>query len=92
MLKNNSVLISCIARTDGIYTAAASRALDVIATVITKTLTQGDVVTMIGLAKLYVVERESRNGGNKCAGETICIKPANSSEFRAGKVLEDTVN
>jgi DNA-binding protein HU-beta len=89
---NKSELIDQIASSAGISKAAAGRSLDATVAAITKSLTKGDLVTLIGFGTFYVGKRAARSGRNPRTGATIKIDSANSPKFRAGKALKDAVN
>jgi DNA-binding protein HU-beta len=89
---NKSELIDHIAKAAGISKAAAGRSLDATTSAVTKALTKGDTVTLIGFGTFYVGARAARSGRNPRTGAMINIKAAKSPKFRAGKSLKDAVN
>lgn len=89
---NKTELIDVIADEAEISKAAASRAMDAILNAVTKTLAQGDQVTLVGFGTFSVRDRAARAGRNPQTGETIEIKAAKIPSFKAGKALKDAVN
>ena len=72
--------------------AAAGRALDSALEAITKSLTKGDSVTLVGFGTFTVSKRAARKGRNPQTGESINIPASKVPRFKAGKGLKDTVN
>ena len=89
---NKTELIDVIADEAEISKAAASRAMDAILNAVTKTLAQGDQVTLVGFGTFSVRDRAARAGRNPQTGEAIEIKAAKIPSFKAGKALKDAVN
>lgn len=89
---NKSELIEVIAKDADISKAAAGRALDSAIAAVTKTLKQGEDVTLVGFGTFSVGARAARTGRNPQTGAAIKIKAAKVPKFRAGKALKDAVN
>jgi len=89
---NKSELIDAIASESGLSKADAGRALDGFTGAVTKTLQNGDSVSLVGFGTFTVKHREARSGRNPRTGETIQIKASNNPTFKAGKALKDAVN
>ena len=58
---------------------------------ITKHLTKGDRIRMVGLGILQVRKRAARMGRNPATGEAIQIKASKKVAFRAAKELKEAV-
>jgi len=89
---NKSELIDAIADSAELTKAEAGRAVDAVVAVISKTLKNGDSVTLVGFGTFEVRKRGARTGRNPRTGEEIKIKAANNPAFKAGKALKDAVN
>ncbi|MEI7796634.1 MAG: HU family DNA-binding protein [Methylococcaceae bacterium] len=95
---NKSELISAIAESanaikpDSLTKADAGRALDGFIAAVTKALSVGDTVALVGFGTYSVKERAERKGRNPQSGEEITIKAAKTPTFKAGKSLKDAVN
>ena len=95
---NKSELISAIAESanaikpDSLTKADAGRALDGFIAAVTKALSAGDTVALVGFGTYSVKERAERKGRNPQSGEEITIKAAKTPTFKAGKSLKDAVN
>ena len=59
---------------------------------ITKVLSEGDSVEIVGFGKFVVVEREARKGRNPQNGEEIDIPAKNVVKFVPAGALKDAVN
>jgi len=89
---NKAQLIDVIADGTGLSKAVAEKTLDVTIETITRTLKEGDSVTIVGFGTFKVSERAARSGRNPRTGETIDIKAAKVPKFSAGKALKDAIN
>ena len=69
----------------------AQEAVDCVFSSITKALTKGDAVTLVGFGSFKVVERKARKGRNPQTGEEIDIKASKAPKFTPGKSLKDAV-
>jgi DNA-binding protein HU-beta len=85
-------IVDQIAADADISKAAAGRALDSALDSITKTLTNGDAVTLVGFGTFTVSKRAARKGRNPQTGEEISIAAAKVPRFKPGKALKDTIN
>ena len=59
---------------------------------ITKVLSEGDSVEIVGFGKFVVVEREARKGRNPQNGEEIDIPAKNVVKFVPAGALKEAVN
>jgi len=89
---NKTELINAIAEESGLTKADATRAFDATLSSVTKALTDGDSISLIGFGTFSVKERSARTGRNPQTGETIQIKASKIPSFKAGKTLKDAVN
>ena len=85
-------LIEKMAKDTDISKAAAGLAVDSLIGGITKALTKGDQVTLVGFGTFAVSKRKARKGRNPQTGATINIPAMKVPRFKAGKGLKDAVN
>ncbi len=85
-------IVDQIATDADISKAAAGRALDSTLESITKTLTRGDTVTLVGFGTFTVSKRAARKGRNPQTGAEISIPASKVPRFKPGKGLKDTIN
>jgi len=89
---NKSELIDAIATAADISKAKAALAVDGMTGAVTKALSGGDQVTLVGFGTFSVRDRAARTGRNPRTGEEIQIAAAKIPAFKAGKALKDAVN
>lgn len=89
---NKADLIDVVSGEAGISKADATRAVDALITAITRALTSGKQVSLVGFGNFAVKKRAARTGRNPRTGEEIQIKACRVPGFRAGKALKDAVN
>ncbi|AFJ03634.1 DNA-binding protein HU-beta [Methylophaga frappieri] len=89
---NKSELIDAVAAAADISKAKAAQAVDGMTGAVTKALSKGDQVTLVGFGTFSVRERAARTGRNPRTGEEIKIAAAKIPAFKAGKALKDAVN
>jgi DNA-binding protein HU-beta len=89
---NKTELIDAVAEGADISKAAATRAVDTMLNSISKSLANGDQVTLVGFGTFSVKDRAARTGRNPRTGEPINIPAAKVPGFKAGKALKDAVN
>nr|WP_195848253.1 MULTISPECIES: nucleoid-associated protein HU-beta [unclassified Providencia] len=92
IIVNKSQLIEKIAAEANISKAAAGRVVDAFVASVTKSLSKGDDVTLVGFGTFNVRQRAARTGRNPQTGKEIKIAAAKVPAFRAGKGLKDAVN
>jgi DNA-binding protein HU-beta len=85
-------LIQKIAKDADISKVAAGTAVDSVISGITKAMSKGDQVTLVGFGTFVVSKRKARKGRNPQTGATINIPAMKVPRFRAGKGLKDAVN
>ena len=69
----------------------AQAAVDCVLSSITKTLGEGDSVSLIGFGAFKVAERKARKGRNPQTGEEINIAASKAPKFVAAKALKEAV-
>ncbi len=89
---NKSELIDAIAASADISKSKAAAALDGMTSSVTKALSSGDQVTLVGFGTFSVRDRAARTGRNPRTGAEIQIKASKIPAFKAGKALKDAVN
>lgn len=80
-------LVGKIAEDAGITKIAATAALDSFIDGVTKSLKDGDKLTLIGFGTFSVSKRAARIGRNPFTGEQIKIKAKKVAKFKASKDL-----
>jgi DNA-binding protein HU-beta len=80
-------LVSKIAEDAGITKIAAASALDSFIDGVTKSLKDGDKLTLVGFGTFSVSKRAARMGRNPFTGEQIKIKARKVAKFKASKEL-----
>ncbi len=89
---NKGELIEAVADSAGISRADATKAVDAVLDSISKTLSNGGSVSLVGFGTFSVKARAARTGRNPRTGEPIQIAASNVPGFKAGKALKDAVN
>lgn len=89
---NKSELIDAMAADAGITKAAAKKALDSFTTNVTKTLSKGDKVALVGFGTFSTSDRKARDGHNPQTKEKIKIPAKTVAKFKAGSELANAVN
>ena len=89
---NKGELIDAVANSAGLSRADATKAVDGVLDNVTKTLSNGGSVSLVGFGTFSVKARAARMGRNPRTGEAIQIKASNVPGFKAGKALKDAVN
>ena len=69
----------------------AIAAVEAVFDVITKALSKGEEVAVVGFGTFKAVKRAARMGINPKTGEKIQIAAATKPKFKAGKVLKEAV-
>lgn len=85
-------LIEKVAKDADITKSAAGTAVDSVISTISKALSKGDQVTLVGFGTFAVSKRKARKGRNPQTGATINIPAMKVPRFKAGKGLKDAVN
>lgn len=88
---NKSQLIEAIAKHAELSKVKAGEAVDAFIGSVTKALSSGDSVTLIGFGTFSTAKRAARVGRNPKTGKEIKIAATTTPKFKAGKALKDAV-
>ena len=89
---NKAELVDSVASAANLSKADAGRAVDAFVDSVTRALTKGQQVAVVGFGTFSVKHRAARAGRNPRTGETIKIAASKVPGFKAGKALKDAVN
>lgn len=89
---NKKDLINSIAADAEVNKVEAERMLEAMMKSVTRALSQGDSVTLVGFGTFDISHRKARKGVNPQTGEPMEIPATKVATFRAGKALKDAVN
>ncbi|WP_020071129.1 HU family DNA-binding protein [Paraburkholderia caledonica] len=89
---NKQELVDAVAAATGQSKAAASQAVDAFIGTVTKAVTTGDAVQLVGFGSFSTGARAARVGRNPSTGAEIQIPAAKTVKFTAGKAFKDAVN
>ena len=89
---NKNDLISEVSNASGLSKNDASNAVESVFDAITKALSGGDEVRLVGFGTFSVAKRKASTGRNPRTGEPMNIAATAQPKFRAGKVLRDLVS
>ena len=89
---NKGELIEAVAGAADMSRADATKAVDAVLDSVTRTLSGGGSVALVGFGTFSVKARKARMGRNPRTGEAIEIAASNVPGFKAGKALKDAVN
>lgn len=89
---NKNDLVAEVARTTNLSKTDAAKAVESVFDSITKSLSQGDEVRLVGFGTFTVAKRAASEGRNPRTGEKISIPATKQPKFKAGKALKDAVN
>lgn len=89
---NKAELIDAVAGGANLTKSDAGDAVDAVFDSISKALSGGDSVSLVGFGTFSVSDRAARSGRNPRTGETIHIAATKVPKFKAGKGLKDAVN
>ena len=85
-------LIDTMASEAEISKAAAGRALAAALDAISKSLVDGEPVTLIGFGTFMVRERGARTGRNPQTGEEMAIAASKAPAFKPARSFKDALN
>jgi len=88
---NKGELIEAVAKEVGISKAVAGRVLDSAIGTITKGLSRGDRIALVGFGSFSVRTRKARSGRNPRTGTEIKIPATKVAKFKAGNKLAKAV-
>ncbi|MBX7492647.1 HU family DNA-binding protein [Qipengyuania sp. 1NDW9] len=89
---NKNDLIGAVADSSGLSKSDAASAVEGVFDAITKSLSNGDEVRLVGFGTFSVAKRKASTGRNPRTGEPMNIPASNQPKFKAGKGLKDAVN
>ena len=89
---NKNELIAEIADSCELTKAKAAEAVDAFIETISKSLSKGKEVRLVGFGTFSVAKRKASTGRNPRTGEAMKIKASTQPKFKAGKGLKDAVN
>ena len=89
---NKSELIDSISADAGISKAEAKKAVESFASNVTKTLSSGGKLSLVGWGTFSTSVRPAREGRNPQTGKAIKIAEKTVVKFKAGAMLADAVN
>ncbi|MDT8835804.1 HU family DNA-binding protein [Paraburkholderia fungorum] len=89
---NKQDLIDAVATSTGASKAITGEAIDAVITAITKAVSKGESVQLVGFGSFSQGARAARTGRNPSTGEEIRIAAAKTVKFSAGKAFKDAVN
>ncbi|PIU68987.1 MAG: DNA-binding protein [Armatimonadetes bacterium CG07_land_8_20_14_0_80_40_9] len=88
---NRAELVEAVAGKAGLSKKAADEALSAVIETITKTLSKGGSVTLVGFGTFKVKKRKARTGINPQTGEKLKISARKVPAFTAGGALKAKV-
>ena len=89
---NKQELIDAVVASTGDTKAATGAAIDAILATVTRAVTVGDTVQLVGFGSFSMGQRAARTGRNPSTGAEIQIAAARTVKFTAGKAFKDAVN
>lgn len=91
MTRTKEMLASSLAGETGMTKVDAANAVDVVFDIITRMLSNGDKLQVVGFGTFEVKERAARVGRNPRTNEQLEIPARKVPTFKPGKVLKDSV-
>ena len=88
---NKAELISAIAEASGLTKVDSKKALDAMVKSVTKALSKGDKVSLVGFGTFSVANRAARTGVNPSTKKAIKIPAKKVAKFKAGAELAKVV-
>ncbi|MBP5288978.1 MAG: HU family DNA-binding protein [Clostridia bacterium] len=89
---NKTELIAAVATATKVSKKEAAAVIDATFASITKAITKGGKVQLIGFGTFETRKRAARVGKNPRTGATVKIAACKVPAFKAGKALKDAVN
>ncbi|MGM9637696.1 MAG: HU family DNA-binding protein [Eubacteriales bacterium] len=89
---NKTELIQTVAEASNLSKKDAAAAVNATLDAISKALTAGEKVQLVGFGTFETRERAARTGKNPATGEPVEIAACKTPAFKAGKALKDSVN
>ncbi|MBN1463602.1 MAG: HU family DNA-binding protein [Paludibacteraceae bacterium] len=88
---NKADLINAMAEKAGLSKADSKKALDGFISAVTKALSKGDKVSLVGFGSFSVAKRAARTGINPATKKAIKIPAKKVAKFKAGAELAGAV-
>ena len=89
---NKQELIDAVASRTGDSKVATGEVIHAVLDAITRALTAGDAVQLIGFGSFSTGQRAARVGRNPATGAEIQVPAAKTVKFTPGKAFKDAVN
>ena len=89
---NKNELIAEVADKCGMTKAQTAECIDCFISVVSKSMSKGEEVRLVGFGTFNVTQRAASEGRNPRTGERIQIPASKQPKFKAGKGLKDAVN
>ena len=89
---NKNDLVAQVADATNLSKSDAAKAVESVFNSVTKALSEGGEVRLVGFGTFSVALRQASEGRNPRTGERIHIPASNQPKFKAGKALKDSVN
>ncbi len=89
---NKTELVEAIAKDTGLTKKDSENAVKAFVEVVSKELSKGHEVQLVGFGTFAVGKRAARKGRNPKTGEEIKIAASKAPKFKPGKALKDRVN
>ena len=89
---NKSELVDAIAKDTGLTKKDSEAAVKAFVEAVSKALSKGDDVQLVGFGTFSVSERPAREGINPLTKEKIQIAAKKVAKFKAGAELADAIN
>ncbi|MFH0871861.1 MAG: HU family DNA-binding protein [bacterium] len=84
-------LVAQMSKDAGVTKAAAEKALGSFTKAVSKVLSKGGKVTLVGFGTFSVRERKARKGRNPQTGREMMLKAKKVPKFSAGKALKSAI-
>ena len=89
---NKNELIAELAEECEMTKAQAAECIDAFTSIVSKVMSKGGEVRLVGFGTFCTVHRKATEGRNPRTGAVIKIAAANKPKFKAGKALSEMVN
>ena len=89
---NKAELVDAMAKQTGATKKDTETSLNAFVDVVTKELSKGGKIQLVGFGTFEVRKRAARKGRNPQTGEEIKIPAAKTPAFKAGKALKEDIN
>lgn len=89
---NKNELVANVATKSGLTKVDAAKAVDAFVESVSKELSKGGEVRLVGFGTFAVAKRKATEGRNPRTGAVIKIPASKQPKFKPGKALKDQVN